>query len=285
MKQNILIIGFGKLGSNLYYGLKKIKGFNPEVIKSSRSRIDKTQIKSAGTIFICARDSEIMQVVKQIVSTDVSLKKKIIFHTSGSLTSDELLKLASKGAVTASFHPVQTFEKRVKNDIGRFGNIYIALEGKPQAIKAGKQIASLLGSKSFVLKKAEKVYHHICCVIASNFLTALNRQIEKIISKKIRINGFKKASFFNIYMPLAMQSLKNTADEGAVNALTGPFERNDIVTIEKHLDALKRGSGDVLPVYILMGIETVKLSLEKKSLSISESKKIMQLLSKYIIKQ
>lgn len=280
----ILIIGFGKLGSNLYYALKGKKGIQLTAVRSSHEKISAESIEAADMIFICTRDSQIPAAVKQIASSGASLKKKIIFHTSGSLTSDELKVLRAKGALTGSFHPVQTFEKRVRKDAGRFKEIYIALEAVPAAKKAGERISRILGAKAFALKKENKVYHHICCVIASNFLAALNRQIEKIISKKIRINGFKKLSFFNIYMPLAMQSLKNIAKSGTINSLTGPFERNDMITIEKHLKALSRGSKDVLSVYLLMGIETVKLSLEKKSLSHGDSVKIMKLLSKYLIK-
>lgn len=280
---NILIIGFGKLGSNLYYALKGKKGIRLTAAKSSREKLRADEINTADVIFICTRDSQIPAAVKQIASSGTALKKKIIFHTSGSLTSDELKILSAKGAHTGSFHPVQTFEKRVRNDAGRFNEIYIALEASPAAKKAGTAIGRLLGAKAFTIKLENKVYHHICCVIASNFLTALNRQIEKIISKKIRINGFKNLSFFNIYMPLAMQSLKNIAKHGTIESLTGPFERNDLVTIEKHLNALSKGSKDVLSVYLLMGIETVKLSLEKKSLSHKDSVKIMKLLSKYLI--
>ncbi len=280
----ILIIGFGKLGSNLYYALRGNKGIKLKAVRSSREKISAESIESADLIFICTRDSQIPAAVKQIASSGASIKKKIIFHASGSLTSDELKILSAKGAHTGSFHPVQTFEKRVRKDAGRFKEIYIALEAVPAAKKAGERISRILGAKAFAIKKENKVYHHICCVIASNFLAALNRQIEKIISKKIRINGFKNLSFFNIYMPLAMQSLKNIAKSGTIDSLTGPFERNDMITIEKHLKALSRGSKDVLSVYLLMGIETVKLSLEKKSLSHGDSVKIMKLLSKYLIK-
>ena len=280
----ILIIGFGKLGSNLYFALKGKKGIRLSAVKSKREKLTAGMINAAEVIFICTRDSQIAEAVKQITSSGVSSKKKIIFHTSGSLTSDELKSLSAKGAYTGSFHPVQTFEKRVRRDVGRFKDIYIALEGSRKAIITGSQLARLVGAKPFELRKENKVYHHICCVIASNFLTALNRQIEKIISKKIRINGFKNLSFFNIYMPLATQSLKNIAKSGTIDSLTGPFERNDVITIEKHLKALSNGSKDVLSVYLLMGIETVKLSLEKKSLSHGDSVKIMKLLSKYLIK-
>lgn len=280
----ILIIGFGKLGSNLYYSLSGKKGIQLSAVRSSREKLSAGSIEAADVIFICTRDSQIPAAVKHIAASGAALKNKVIFHTSGSLTSDELKKLSTNGAFIASFHPVQTFEKRVRKDAGRFDDIYIALEGSKKAINTGASIARQLSAKPFTLKKENKVYHHICCVIASNFLAALNRQIEKIISKKIRINGFKNLSFFNIYMPLATQSLKNIAKSGTIDSLTGPFERNDVITIEKHLKALSNGSKDVLSVYLLMGIETVKLSLEKKSLSHGDSVKIMKLLSKYLIK-
>ena len=189
--------------------------------------------------------------------------------------------LSKKGADTGSFHPVQTFEKVINKYSRRFKGIYIALEGNLKAVKKGMQISKSIGAKPFVISKENKIYHHICCVFASNFLAVLMRQIEKTGSKKIRINGFKNLSFFSIYKPLASQTLDNIAVKGAVKSLSGPVERNDLDTILHHIKALNNKHDDVLSIYLLMGIETVKLALEKKTLTPKEAKKILKSFYKY----
>ncbi len=276
----IAIIGFGKLGSHLYYSLKKNnKTKVTAVFKNSRSKINPSIINNSDIIFICTQDSKISNAVKKLSHKTYDLKNKYVYHTSGSLTSDELTALRKKGAITGSFHPVQTFESIAKKYSGRFKDIYIAIEGEKKSIKKGLQVSRLIGAKTFVISKQNKVYHHICCVVASNFMTALMRVIEKIGAKKIQINGFKKLSFFNIYKPLAVQTLENIARKGAVKSLTGPIERNDLITITSHLKAI---SGEFFPVYLLLGIESVKLALEKKSIKLNEAKKILNTFDNYI---
>lgn len=272
-----LIIGYGKLGSHLYYALKRSRKIKVTgIIKSERTRSYASLVKHSDIIFICVQDSKIKNVVKNLLGKEFDLKDKYIFHTSGSLTSDELLPLEKKGSFTASFHPVQTFESRAKKHEGRFKGIYTAIEGQPKGVEKAATISKLLGSYSFIIDKESKVYHHICCVMASGFLAAIARGIEKLGAKKIRINGFKNLSFFNIYMPLASQTLSNIASKGAVKSLSGPAERNDISTIKKHLNSLNKAPADILGLYILLGIETAKLAFEKKSINRLQAEKIFK---------
>jgi len=285
---NILIIGFGKLGSHLFHELKHTRKYhNIRAVKERRLAAGKyiKLVGSSDIIFLCVQDSKISSAVKRLQQADVNLKNKFIFHTSGALTSDELSELAAKGAITGSFHPVQSFAGKVTRKAGSFKGIYIAAEGTPKALKKMKDLALALQAIPFEIKKQNKIYHHICCVMSSNFLAVLNGKIADTGLKKIQINGFKNRTFFNIYMPLALQTLKNVADSGPVSALTGPIERNDIATVQAHLNALKKSNKGLLSYYILMGIETVKLALKKKSIRKTDAENIYKLFSKFIIKQ
>lgn len=283
----ILIIGFGKLGSHLYYSLKSTGKYSVTAAKkrSTKKSILAGLVKNANVIFICVQDSKITKTAESIAKLRVPLKNKIIFHTSGALTSDAIAELKQHGALTGSFHPVQSFAKRTTRLTDSFNEIYIATEGVKQAVRKAYAIAKSIGSNPFTIKKENKVYHHICCVMASNFLSALNGRIEETGRKKIQINGFNNLTFLNIYMPLAKQTLGNIALHGAKGSLTGPIERNDVTTVKHHLDALRKSSKELLTFYILMGIETVKLALNKKSITKKQSSNLYKLFSNYIIKQ
>ena len=282
----IAIIGYGKLGSHLFHSLKRNRRIKvTTVVRNSKSIINPALINLSDIIFICTQDSKIRNAAKSLSAKPFDLKKKYIFHTSGSLNSDELVNLKNKGVHTGSFHPVQTFESRAGKYSHRFKNIYIAIEGSKESVKAGFRISKLLDAMPFVISKEDKIYHHICCVIASNFLAAHLHQIDKLSRKRILKNGFNNLSFFSIYKPLVEQALENIARKGAVKSLSGPVERNDLNTINKHLKALSKKHRDILPLYSLMGIETVKLALKKKSLTQNEAKKFLTLLNKYLKNQ
>lgn len=285
--QEILIIGYGKLGTHLYHAVKKSSKFKISVIKNKTAGRNTyfENIKNAGIIFICVQDSLIVKTAGKIKGLKIDLKNKIIFHTSGALTSDILIKLSEAGAETASFHPVQTFAAKTPRYSSLFSNIYIAIEGSEKAIKAGVKIAKSIGSLPYSIKKKDKALHHICCVIASNFLTVLASKIEEIPGKKIRINGFNQNRFLNIYIPLAKQTIENISAKGSRYALTGPIARNDIKTIEKHLFELSKTDCKLMMFYILTGIETIKLALNKKSINNYQAKQLYKLFSNYTIKQ
>lgn len=285
--QNILIIGFGKLGSHLYQALKKSGKYKIKVIKkkSAGKKILSGFITKSDIVFICVQDSYIENTAAKIAALNTDLNKKIFFHTSGALTSDALAVLSKAGAETASFHPVQTFAAKTAGYSKLFRNIFIAIEGSKRAADAGYKIAFSAGAVPFTLKKKDKTLHHICCVMASNYLTVLASKIEDIHTKKIRINGFKQNEFLNIYIPLAKQTIENISVKNSLSALTGPIERNDLKTVGKHLDELKKTGNNMLMFYILMGIETVKLALKKKSINKSQANKLYKLFSNCIIKQ
>jgi len=283
---NISIIGFGRVGSHLYYALKKsAKAKLRTVIKNSQSKIDVKGISSSDVIFICTSDKKISAVASKLLQSGADLKNKIIFHTSGAKNSDAIKALKKAGAFTGSFHPVQTFVKIAGRYSGSFEDIFVALEGDARSIKTGVDITRLISSKPIKLTKEQKVLHHICCVLSANYLVALMRNTEALFSKikggRIPKNGFKDINFFDIYKPLIVQTLRNIAKIGSISALTGPIERNETETLVLHLEAIRKKAPEILPVYIFMGIETVKTALEKKSLSKPDALNLIKLLNKY----
>jgi len=277
----ICLIGLGKLGSHLYYSINRTKKFRVYYsVKNSRAKIIPAKLNECGIIFICTGDSGIAKAVKELSAKKFNLRDKIIFHTSGALSSDVLSPLKKKGAYTGSFHPVQTFEVRVTDHNKKLNGIYIVLEGDIKAAAKAKEIVKSLRSKAVVLNSGDKVLHHINSVFTSNYLIAYLSIIEKISQdlsiiykdKKILKNGFNKSSFFNIYKPLIEQTIRNIKAKGTVQSLTGPVERNDLDIIKLHLKTLKERIPELLPYYTLMGIETTDIALKKKSITNKEAR-------------
>ena len=290
MKQ-IAIIGFGKLGSHLYYALKRTGKYNVKpVIKHSSSKIRAEDFKNCNAIFICTEDSAIPTAVSIILKNHIVLKDKFVFHTSGTYSSELLLPLQKSSAKIGSFHPVQTFESIASGYSGRLKGIYVVIEGSRPSISEGQKIVKALGAKPIELSRENKILHHVCCVFASNYLVAHASQIDKISkfiskpagSKKRLKNGFYNLNYFGIYKPLIEQTLSNISNKGIANSLTGPIERNDIKTIELHLETLAKELSEVLPFYVLLGVEAIDLAVRKKSLNIQDANKLMELMNRYM---
>ncbi len=291
IKNKIVIIGFGKLGSHLYYSLKNAgyKNVN-KITKKSSDGIINDSARNSEIIFICSRDGEIENIARKLKSLKINSGTKYVFHTSGALDSGILKAVKSKNIFIASFHPVQTFDSPAKNKSGYFENIYIALEGDKEAVKIGTEIARKIGSKPILLSKESKILHHICSVFLSNYLIALFSQIPQILQKSLDfgnnksryINGFNNVNFFDIYEPIIKSTLLNIKNKGIVDSLTGPIVRNDLKTIEIHLETLKMVCPELIYFYIFMGAETIKIAITKKSIRKKDADKIIILFKKYL---
>jgi len=274
--KNYLIIGFGKVGSHLHNAIKcSIKDSNVIISKNPHKKISANVITGSDVIFICSQDDKIHNAVKDILKTKTEISGKIFAHTSGALSSDELYKLKANGALTSSFHPVQTFMQKAAKRNNLFKNIYIAIEGDRKAVKELSGLAKKMNASPFKIEKKFKILHHLCCVISSNYLVTNLSLLEDIYAKK---NGFKKVNFFNIYMPLIKQTLRNIETSGIKSALTGPVVRKDYNTIGKHIDALgKFKLSEIIDYYKFMGIETLKIAKRKESFNKEDLLKIQKI--------
>lgn len=278
----ITILGYGKVGSHLYYALNNIGSYKLNLIKTKNDFKDDF-IKQSNIIFITTQDSKIKEIVKKLFTSKVNLNEKFVYHTSGVLNSDILNLLKKKGAKIGSFHPVQTFESATKRYSSIFKGIYIAVEGDKEAIKKAALIARNINSIPIIINKRDKVKHHICCVISSNYTVSFMYQLNELKYKyktagKIQKNGFNKRSFLSIYEPLMNQTIANIKTKGAVKSLTGPIERGDLNIIRLHLSEIKKKSPVLLSFYKFLGRETAKLSLKKRSIEKNEFKKLLKLL-------
>ncbi len=104
-----------------------------------------------------------------------------------------------------------------------------------EARDVGFELAHLLGLEPFALAEEDRVLYHAGATIASNYLVTLHRAAAEIF----REVGAPEAGI----RPL-MQSVIDNGFE-----LTGPIERGDWETVDRHLDALRKRQPKLEPVY------------------------------------
>lgn len=271
MNRKFSIIGAGNLGTRLIYSLVNCPNHEYElkyIYKKSKFNCFASSIindmdrlvRESGIIFICTQESRIREAVELAAASRISdLPGKIFFHTSNSLTSDELFELKSRGAFTASFSPLQTFAgfDPSREDIGSnlFKDVYFLAEGDDEALKVAGEIAKALGSNILIVNKNTKIYFHIAAVCASNFLIAILKLAENQLHKATEV-GIPSASDvlgndaktpdIKIMLPLIRQTLENVAVRGVGESLTGPAKRKEMGIIQKHLEHLE---GDEAALY------------------------------------
>lgn len=263
----IAIIGAGRLGASLGYALSK-KGYTIKALscRSKSSAEDSRQKIGQGTastdnvrtadqgeiVFLTVPDDAIEYVAKELESSPLDWREKIVLHCSGLLTSHALDPLQSKGAHTASVHPCSSFPKK-QSRIDLFQGIFFALEGDEGAVSAVKDIVSTIGGLHFMIRAEDKACYHTACSLASNMSVALLYTAISLLSEC----GLGQDEAKKILRPLLEGTLHNVNKIDIFGALTGPVARGDLTTIKKHLAELKK-----FPSARRIYIDLAKQSLE-----------------------
>ncbi len=183
-------------------------------------------------VWLTVPDDVIAEVAGQLAATQ-KWKGKIVFHSSGALTSEELAPLWEKGAAVASVHPLMTFVAGKKPS---WRGVSFAIEGDDAAVRAATQIASDLGGRPFEIERRSKVLYHAFGAFASPLVIALMSAMEQVAEAA----GIPPEKAKEMMQPLLAETLNNYLRADAASAFSGPLVRGDVKTVRKHLAALKR---------------------------------------------
>src|SRR5271157_2115528 len=200
-------------------------------------------------VWIAVPDDCIAQVARQLADTQ-DWKGRIVFHSSGALTSDELAPLREKGARVASVHPMMTF---VRGSVPNMAGVAFAVEGSMTAVRKAESIIGKLGGSVFSIRKQHKVLYHAAGSFASPLAIALMASLERVAQAA----GVRKRDIKRVMLPLLLQTLRNYLYQDAASAFSGPLVRGDVATVRKHLEALQK-LPEAREVYVVLAKAAVK---------------------------
>ena len=167
-------------------------------------------------------------------SKTLSLKGKLVVHTSGSVPLNELKGNFKKGV----FYPLQTFTKEKKI---KFKNIPICIEteSNDQLLKLEK-LASAISKNVYIIDSKQREKLHLSAVFVNNFTNHLYSIADKIcIENKIP---------FEILFPLIKETAKKIRVMPPNESQTGPAKRNDTRTIKHQLEQLSDNQKEIYTV-------------------------------------
>jgi predicted short-subunit dehydrogenase-like oxidoreductase (DUF2520 family) len=186
-------------------------------------------------IWLCHTDDALAATALRLARKSGS-KGKIVFHSSGALTSDVLRPLQRAGAHTASLHPMMTF---VPGATPRLQNVPFGVEGDRRAVAAARQIVRDLGAEAFAIKKEAKTLYHALGSFTSPLVVATLVTAERVG----RAAGLSRTPPNQMMSPILRQTIKNYLERGAAAAFSGPIKRGDLTTVRRHLKELQRVPG------------------------------------------
>lgn len=205
-------------------------------------------------LFITTPDSMIVPVWEEI--RQLSLSEKVICHCSGALPSDAFAGITETGASGCSFHPMLPFSSRF-DSFGQLKHAYFTIEGQDPAVEAVTNLFARLGNTVCRIPGEHKPKYHTAASILSNQVIAVLDTGYRLLEQC----GFTREEARNAAAGLIRQNIENVIQQDCISALTGPVERNDLPTVQKHLNCL---STEDRQMYQMLGLKLVQLA-EKKN--------------------
>jgi len=247
--RRITLIGAGNLASALGpalqgagYRIDEVAGRNlPESRRRARALARKLKAKAtileelefgSDIVWLCCTDDALADIARRLAQRD-RWKGKVVFHSSGALTSDVLSPLKLEGAIVASLHPMMTF---VAGSAPSMEGVPFAVEGDRKAIAIARQIAKALKADVFEIKKTAKVLYHALGSFSSPMLVATLVTAERVGLAA----GLSQKQLRKIMAPILRQTLQNYLQAGAAAAFSGPVKRGDVNTIRGHFEHLDK---------------------------------------------
>ena len=188
-------------------------------------------IAASDAIILSTPDGAIKKVWDTIDKKN--LTGKMICHLSGSLSSDVFSGIDTYGGYAISIHPMFAFSNK-DSVYQQLDSVSFTLEGHPYAVNAWQQLLNALGNRSVVIDQAKKPKYHAAASILSNQVVAVLATGYELLEEC----GFSEKEARTFSAALVRDNVEHVIADGCVSALTGPIERGDVGTVQKHLQEL-----------------------------------------------
>lgn len=266
-------IGAGKVGCALGYYLKahnlNVTGYFSKSKESAKlaSKLTSTSIyddietilKDNDTLFLTVPDRSIGKLWDYIRNLDI--RNKNICHCSGSISSTAFFDAENKGAFAYSIHPLCAISDKL-NGYKSLENAVFTIEGSRENLEMMRNLFKACGNDIFSINTKKKALYHASAVMCSNLVIGLYSLSVKLLVE----SGIDSDVANDILVPLLKGNVDNIAHLGIKNSLTGPVERNDLVTIRRHLKAFSMAD--------LVKEEYLYKILSKELINIAQSKNV-----------
>ncbi|WP_298538736.1 Rossmann-like and DUF2520 domain-containing protein [uncultured Aquimarina sp.] len=231
----IVILGAGNVAQHLYTAFLNqssvaiIQCYNRKGIrihkdqKAATITNDLNKLKKADLYILAISDDAIKKV-----SNTLPFQNRLVVHTSGSVPIKAIDDKNSRGV----FYPLQTFSATKKID---YSKIPFCIEADRQKdVIVLKNLASILSQKVYDISSDQRNVLHVAAVFVNNFTNYMFSVGNEICNEN-------KVPF-EILHPLIQETAKKIIEIEPDIAQTGPAIRNDVLTIDRHLEILKDDS-------------------------------------------
>jgi len=207
-------------------------------------------------VLIAVTDSAISEVAQRLA--EQGMRRGAALHTCGALGTDALAPLASAGVSCGVLHPLQTFATP-EQGLSALPGCLFAVDGDPAALAWAERIAQLLGGETLRIPAQSRSLYHAAAVMASNYVVTLVDAAAMLMDAA----GVSQDKALRALGPLVEASATNALRLGPVEALTGPVQRGDLLTLKGHMRALAGAPESVRELYRWAGLHALDIAVRR----------------------
>jgi predicted short-subunit dehydrogenase-like oxidoreductase (DUF2520 family) len=227
---SVVLLGTGNVATHLFQAFSDAKGVevvqvygrDKEALQSFEKHAPITtslkNIDAADVYMLAISDGAIVGVSRSLID-----KKGLVVHTSGSVALDAL-ETKRKGV----FYPLQTFTKGKKVD---FSELPICVEAKNEHdFLLLETLGNFITNQVHRVSSKQREKLHLSAVLVNNFPNHLYT-----IAKELCVENEIP---FDMLLPLISETVDKIRFLSPKEAQTGPARRNNITTMQHHLEQL-----------------------------------------------
>jgi len=232
-------------------------------------------IRESDVVIISVRDERVPEVAERLAREGRLRPTQILLHTSGANPARTILAPALPHVrAVGTLHPlVSLADPRVA--VEALKEVAFGIEGDEPARAMAKRIVRALGARAVFLEAENLALYHAGAVMASNYVVALADTAQTLLVRA----GVPPDQALPALIPLLTSVVHNLAQLGLPGALTGPVERGDVSSVERHLKTLEARAPELLALYRLVGRDVLRLAKEKTKLDPANAARIEALFS------
>lgn len=212
-------------------------------------------VEDCEAVFLTTPDDTLRSVWDELCALPLSLDGRLVIHCSGACDCG-MFPIPSGCTVTlAGLHPFYAVSDRF-HSYETIGNALFTLEGSGARLTELSECLSASGLYIQPIRSEDKTAYHAAAAVASNLMVALTELSIQTLTRC----GFDRAHARMALRPLMQGNLDAVMERDTAQALTGPAERADTQTVQKHLQVL---NGEEREIYRLLTKQLIPIAAEK----------------------
>ncbi|GLY88493.1 hypothetical protein Airi02_064220 [Actinoallomurus iriomotensis] len=228
-------------------------------------------VAAADLVLFTVPDDALPALVEGLVGTDVTVRGKLLVHTSGRYGTGVLEAATRVGGLPLALHPVMTFTGR-PDDVDRLAGISFGVTAPEPLRPVAEALVVEMGGEPVWIPEDRRTLYHAALAGGANHLVTLVVESMDLLGRA----GVENPS--RMLGPLLGAALDNALRLG-VRGLTGPVARGDAGTVAGHVEELGRVSPEARGAYVALARLTADRALAAGLLKPDDASRLLDALA------